>query len=133
MSYSSNYNEAKDTEGLSVFKWQEFDSVDKFGSGKYFMESEPVAILDAICKKNRIKPRILLGYTSDIVANKLKLSSDNPHRLGKAIKLECLNKKKRMTIVSGLIMYGIERIRVSDDWISFDTDSYIKDKELVIF
>ena len=121
-----------DSEGLKVYKWHEFDSPDNIGSGKIFMENEPVAILDAICRKERIRPKILLGYVSEKVGNKLKLSHDNPHRLGMGIKLEVLNKKKRMTLVKGLILYGVERIKLHNNWISFDTDSYLKDRELVL-
>ena len=46
--YTDSYTEEMDCEGLSVLKWSMFDSPDKLGSGKYFMESEPVFILDEV-------------------------------------------------------------------------------------
>jgi hypothetical protein len=62
--YTDTYTEEMDCEGLSVLKWSMFDSPDKLGSGKYFMESEPVFILDEIFRKERLSGFILQGYVS---------------------------------------------------------------------
>ena len=59
--YTDRYTEEMDSEGLSVYKWSMFDSPCTLGSGKMFMESEPVFILDAICKSERIFGYILTG------------------------------------------------------------------------
>jgi hypothetical protein len=131
--YTDSYTEELDKEGLKVLKWSMFDSPEKLGSGKMFMESAPVHILDEVFYKQRINAFIMLGYTSKPYADRLRLSSDNPHRLGKAIKFRCISKIKRLKIVRGLIQYGIERIHLHNEWIYFDTDNYIKKPEIVLF
>jgi len=131
--YTSDYTEEMDSEGLKVLKWSYFDSPEALGSGKRFMESEPVFILDEVFRKERLNGFIEMGYTSKPYADRLKLASDNPHRLGKAIRFRCINKNQRMRIVKGLIQYGIERIHLHNDWIYFDTDNYIRNAELILF
>lgn len=131
--YTDTYTKEMDCEGLSVLKWSMFDSPDKLGSGKYFMESEPVFILDEIFKRERLSGYILLGYTSKTYADKIALPSNSGHRVGKSIKFRCINDAKRFKFVRGLIQYGIERIHVSDEWIYFDTDSYLKGHEFKSF
>ncbi len=131
--YNDTYTEDMDKEGLSVLKWSMFDSPDKLGSGKYFMESEPVFILDEIFRKERMSAFIIQGYTSKTFADKKAIPSNSAYRVGKAIKLKCINKIKRLRIVRGLIQYGIERIHISNDWIYFDTDNYLKDPEIIVF
>ena len=49
------------------------------------------------------------------------------------IKFKCINKAKRFRMIRGLIQYGIERINVSNDWIYFDTDNYLKEQEFALF
>lgn len=122
-----------DEEGLKVLKWSMFDSPDTLGSGKYFMESEPVFILDEVFRKERISGFILQGYLSKNYADRLGVPSNSGHRVGKSIKLRCINKIKRFRIIRGLIQYGIERIQVSNEAIYFDTDSYLKDPEFICF
>jgi len=34
-------------------------------------------------------------------------------------------------MIRGLIQYGIERIQVTNEWIYFDTDNYLKDPEFI--
>ena len=46
--YTDTYTKDMDEEGLTILKWSMFDSPDKLGSGKKFMESEPVWILDEV-------------------------------------------------------------------------------------
>jgi hypothetical protein len=130
--YTDTYTEEMDTEGLSVLKWSMFDSPDKLGSGKMFMESAPVKILDEIFRTERIKGFIELGYTSSAYANSLRLPAQHPHRLGKAVRFRCINNSKRFRFIKGLIQYGIERITVSDESIYFDTDNYLKKEEFIL-
>lgn len=131
--YTDSYTEEMDTEGLKVLKWSMFDSPDKLGSGKMFMESAPVHILDEVLHKERINAFIKLGYTSKAYADRARVPSRSSHRLGKAVKLRCINKVKRLKIVRGLIQYGVVRIHLHNEWIYFDTDSYIKNPEIVLF
>ena len=131
--YTDDYTEEMDTEGLKCLRWSMFDSPDKFGSGKMFMESEPVWILDAVFKKERLRGFIELGYTSKTYADKIRLHSDSSHRVGKAVKFRCINPSQRMRIVKGLILYKVERIHIYRESIYFDTDNYIKKPELLFF
>ena len=131
--YTDKYTEEDDKEGLKVLKWSMFDSPDNFGSGKRFMESSPVFILDTVFYKERLTGFIELGYTSKTYADRLLLNTDSPHRLGKAVKFRCINKNQRFRIVKGLIQYGVERIHLFEESIYFDTDNYIKKSELCFF
>ena len=110
-----------------------FDSPDSFGSGKRFMENEPVVILDRVFKKERLRGFIEIGYTSKPYADKLRLADNSGHRVGKSIKFRCINPSYRMRIVKGLILYGVERIHLYKESIYFDTDSYLKKPELLFF
>lgn len=131
--YTDSYTEEMDKEGLTILKWSMFDSPDKLGSGKYFMESEPVFILDEVLRKERINAFIMIGYVSKSYADKTALPSNSSHRVGKAIKVRCINKIKRFKIIKGLIQYGIERIQVSNEFIYFDTDNYLKEPLFICF
>ena len=108
-----------------------FDSPDKLGSGKYFMESEPVFILDEIFRKERLSGFILQGYVSKNYGDRIAIPHNSGHRVGKSIKFKCINKIKRLKFIRGLIQYGIERIQVTNEWIYFDTDNYLKDPEFI--
>ena len=131
--YTDTYTEEMDTEGLDVLKWSMFDSPDKLGSGKMFMETAPVAILDRIFKIERLRGYIEMGYCSKSYADRIMLASESPHRLGMAIKFRCINKNSRFRFVKGLIQYGVERIHLHKESIYFDTDNYIRKPELLFF
>tara|TARA_R110000796_G_scaffold127922_1_gene243352 strand:- start:100 stop:552 length:453 start_codon:yes stop_codon:yes gene_type:complete len=128
--YTDSYTKEMDEEGLRILKWSMFDSPDSLGSGKRFMESEPVAILDRVFYKERLKGYIHLGYTSKAYADKRGLGINSEHRVGKAIKFRCINPSHRFRLVRGLIQYGIERIRLTDEYIYFDTERYLHKEEL---
>tara|TARA_R110000851_G_scaffold132890_1_gene267455 strand:+ start:1351 stop:1794 length:444 start_codon:yes stop_codon:yes gene_type:complete len=131
--YTDTYTEEMDKEGLAILKWSMLDSPELLGSGKHFMESEPVFILDEVLRKERINAFIMIGYVSKTFADKTALPSNSSHRVGKAIKVRCINKIKRFKIIKGLIQYGIERIKVSNEFIYFDTDNYLKDPLFICF
>lgn len=131
--YTDDYTEEMDKEGLKCLLWSMFDSPDSFGSGKRFMESEPVAILDSVLKKERLRAFIEIGYTSKPYADKLRLASNSPHRAGMAVKFRCKSPSERMRIVKGLILYGVTRIHLYKESIYFDTDSYLRDKGELLF
>ena len=131
--YNDSYTEEMDTEGLRYLKWSMFDSPDSLGSGKMFMETEPVVILDNVFHDTQLVGYIELGYTSKQYADKLALPSNNAHRVGKAVRFKCINKKYRFRLVRSLIQYGIERIHLYPKSIYFDTDNYLKDPELLFF
>ena len=127
VTYTNSYTKEMDEEGLKVLKWSMFDSPDKLGSGKHFMESEPVFILDEVFRKERLSGFIVQGYVSKSYADRIAIPSNSGHRVGKSIKFRCINHIKRFKFIRGLVQYGIERIKVSDEFIYFDTDNYLKD------
>ena len=131
--YTDSYTEEMDTEGLKVLKWSMFDSPDKLGSGKCFMESEPVFILDEVFRKERLSGFIMRGYVSKAYGDKVCVPENSGHRVGKSIKFRCINDIKRFKLVRGLIQYGIERIQISNEWVYFDTDNYLKEPLLICF
>ena len=128
--YTDTYTKEMDEEGLKILKWSMLDSPDSLGSGKRFMESEPVFILDTVFYKERLKGYIHLGYTSKGYADRIGLRVNSEHRVGKAIKFKCINPSHRFRIVRGLIQYGVERIRLYDQSIYFDTENYLHKPEL---
>lgn len=111
-----------DREGLRVLRWSMFDSPDAPGSGYRFMEREPVVALDRAAHYYRYVPNIILGYTSKSVADNMRLVSDNPHRVGKAIRIRCVGPKKRILLVRSLIEQGVQRFAVDKETVYFDTD-----------
>ena len=121
--YTDTYTKEMDEEGLSVLKWSMFDSPDLLGSGKRFMESEPVWILDEVFRTERLKGYIHLGYTSKTYADRIGLGLESEHRIGKAIKFKCINPSHRLRFVRSLMQYGIERITIYDNSIYFDTEN----------
>ena len=121
--YTDKYTKEMDEEGLSILKWSMFDSPDLLGSGKRFMESEPVWILDKVFRTERLKGYIHLGYTSKTYADRIGLGLESEHRIGKAIKFKCINPSHRLRFVRSLMQYGIERITIYDNSIYFDTEN----------
>ena len=121
--YTDKYTKEMDEEGLKVLKWSMFDSPDLLGSGKRFMESEPVWILDEVFRTERLKGYIHLGYTSKTYADKIGLGLESEHRIGKAVKFKCINPSHRLRFVRSLMQYGIERITIYDNSIYFDTEN----------
>jgi hypothetical protein len=99
-----------------------FDSPGEEGSGYLFMEREPVLILDRVVSKIRRSIKVDLGYVSKTYADKNVFPTKDSHRVGKAVRVRCLNPKKRMAIVKALIELGVERIAVSRDQVYYDTD-----------
>ena len=114
--------EELDTEGLRVLRWSMFDSPDSEGSGYRFMEREPVIALDRASYIHRYIPNVLLGYTTPRVADNLRLVSDSPHRLGKAVRIRCVGAKKRLKLIRSLMEQGVQRFAVDKDLVYFDTD-----------
>ena len=121
--YTEEYTKEMDEEGLKILKWSMFDSPDLLGSGKRFMESEPVWILDEVFRTERLKGYIHLGYTSKTYADKIGLGLESEHRIGKAVKFKCINPSHRLRFVRSLMQYGIERITIYDNSIYFDTEN----------
>lgn len=111
-----------DREGLSVLRWSMFDSPDLPGSGYRFMEREPVVALDRAARRYKFVPNIILGYTTPRVADSMLLVSDNPHRIGKAVRIRCVGPKKRIKLIRSLMEQGVQRFAVDRETVYFDTD-----------
>jgi len=121
------------TEGLNHLYWELFDSPDAEGSAYRFMEREPVLILDDIFSEfPNWHIRIDLAYTSQRYGDILGLPTSSPFRVGKAVKISALNPAKRIFIVKNLIIRGIDRIGVSDKYVYFDTENYLKKPALYV-
>ena len=131
--YTNSYTEEMDCEGLKVLRWSMFDTPEKLGSGKMFMETEPVNILDNVFRDCRMVAYIELGYTSKPYADRLKLPAKSCHRFGTAVKFKCINSTKRFRFVRSLIQYGVQRIHLTNESIYFDTDHYIKKPEIIFW
>lgn len=118
--------ELQNCEGLTYLTWDMFDSPDSPGSGYRYMEREPVLILDEITKKTKWIFNVTLAYTSKSVANKMSLTTKDPHRVGKAVRIRITNSYKRMVLIKYLVLYGVEHIAVDRDTVYYDTDELTK-------
>jgi len=114
--------EELDRDGLRVLRWSMFDSPDAKGSGYRFMEREPVIALDRAAHRHKYIPNIILGYTSKNVADKMGFTSNNSHRVGKAVQIRCVGHKKRIVLIRTLMEQGVQRFAVAKDFVYFDTD-----------
>lgn len=132
--YTPQYTLEDDTEGLQNLYWSQFGC--KCGrcnikSGKNFMERKPVYILDDISREDRMRFYIDLAYVCKTSADRMPLVSKSPHRVGLGVRVRCTVNKQRLKLIRGLIMRGVSRITVNDDYVYFDTDS-LKEMEFKI-
>jgi hypothetical protein len=111
-----------DTEGLKVLRWSMFDSPDSPGSGYKFMEREPVVALDRAAHRYEYRPDIILGYTSKLYADKIRLASTDSHRVGHAVRIRCVGPRKRIKLIRTLMEQGVTRFAVDKETLYFDTD-----------
>ena len=118
--------EEQDIEGLEYLKWSQFDCPYEKGSGYKFMEREPVLILDRVVKSTRMILEIELGYVSEKYALDHRITSQDPHRIGKAIRIKCQCPKKRNKLIKHLILKGAISFVVTPDFVSFNTDDQYK-------
>lgn len=114
--------DTNDTEGLKYLRWSMFDCPYKAGTGYKFMEREPVLLLDDVVQATQMNLDIRLGYVTPHYAKMRGLVSIDSHRIGKAVKMRILSPKKRMRLVSALILRGVHRIGIDRDMVYFDTD-----------
>jgi hypothetical protein len=121
-----------DCEGLTYLRWSMFDSPDSLGSGKKFMEREPVLILDRVVAKTRMILNITLGYATPSYADKMRLISTDSHRVGKAVRIRVVGHKKRMKLVKALIEEGVTRIAIDREQVYYDTDD-LKESALYLW
>ena len=111
-----------DTDGLEFLRWSMFDSPDSEGSAYRFMEREPVYILDRIVARHQMHLNIELAYVSKAYADKNNMSSQDSHRIGKAVRIRVVGSKKRMKLVAALVEQGVRRIAINKEYVYFDTD-----------
>jgi len=123
--YEIGYTEEEDKEGLKKLLWSQFMckcGLCSIKTGKNFMERLPVFILDEIAQEERMRFDVRLAYTCKRNADKLALTSKNPHRVGLGVKIRLINNKKRFKLIRGLVMRGVSRFSVSNEFVYFDTD-----------
>ena len=89
------------------------------------MERIPVLILDDLCREERLKPNVLLGYVSKSYADRHSLPVRDPHRVGLAVKLKTKCNRVRFKYMRSLIVRGVSRIKISRDFIYFDVDDLL--------
>jgi hypothetical protein len=124
--YTFDYDEIDDTEGLSKLRWSQF--MCKCGkcdvrTGKMFMERNPVLFLDGIAREEQLRFTIELGYVCQSAADKIhSLPTRDSHRVGLAVKIKVSVASKRMKILRGLIYRGVSRIGINEKFIYFDCD-----------
>ena len=124
--YTDTYTEEDDREGLQVLRWSMFDCPHLgLGSGKRYMERLPVRILDDVCREERLKPNVVLGYVSKSYADRHSLPVRDPHRVGLAVKLKVQSNRVRFKYIRSLIVRGVSRIKVSRDGLYFDVDDLL--------
>lgn len=121
--------EEKDCEGLMYLRWSQFDSPDSKGSGKKFMDRETVLLLDRVVHKTKMVLDIRTGYTTPKYASIMGLTTSDPHRIGKAVRIRILNPKKRMRLAKALIEEGVTRIALGREVLYYDTDMQQRQKE----
>ena len=127
MDYTDTYTEEDDREGLSVLRWSMFDCPHLgLGSGKRYMERLPVMILDDVCREERLKPNVLLGYVSKSYADRHNLPTRDAHRVGLAVKIKTKCSRVRFKYMRSLIVRGVSRIRINREFIYFDVDDLQK-------
>ena len=114
--------EEKDCEGLTYLRWSQFDSPDSPGSGKRFMDRETVLLLDRVVHKTKMVLDIRAAYATPKYAELLGVTTKDPHRIGKAVRIRILSPKKRMRLVRALILEGVTRIALARDIVYYDTD-----------
>lgn len=124
--YTHNYNEDDDREGLNFLRWSQFGckcckcDVD---SGKNFMERLPILILDDIAREERMRFDVTLAYTCKWAADKIhSLPTKDSHRVGLAVTIRVLNTQKRLRLVRSLVLRGVTRIGVGMKEVYFDCD-----------
>ena len=123
MDYTDTYTEEDDREGLSVLRWSMFDCPHLgLGSGKRYMERLPVVILDDICREERLKPNVLLGYVSKSYGDRHSLPIRDAHRVGLAVKIKTKCSRVRFKYMRSLIVRGVSRIKINREFIYFDVD-----------
>jgi hypothetical protein len=99
-----------------------FDSPDTPGSGYKFMEREAVIAIDRAAHRYEYRPNIILGYTSKIVADKMRLASTDSHRVGHAVRIRCVGARKRLKLIRTLMEQGVTRFAIDREMVYFDTD-----------
>jgi len=125
-SYTNDYTEEDDTQGLNFLRWSQFMCKCgrcKVSSGKDYMERLPILILDDLAREERMRFDVILGYVCDKSAYKDHfLPSKDSHRVGLAARVRVLNVQKRLRFVRGLILRGVTRIGIGKDYVYFDCD-----------
>lgn len=103
------------------FKYSEFDSPDKKGSGKK-MDTQFLKLLDRARDLYGKPMTITSGYRTEEHNEKVGGVPTSSHLKGLAADIACDNSADRWDLIDSLIKVGINRIGVADTFIHVDVD-----------
>lgn len=104
------------------FDYNEFDCYLQEGSGYRHMDREFLLMIDEMQEKTTLQIRVMRGYVSPQMAERVGLPKDHPHLLGRAACIWCKDPKKRIVLVAALLEVGFHRIGIGPDYLYFDND-----------
>ena len=105
------------------FDYSEFDQPGLPGSGKEFMDTRLLMILDNMRHRSKFSYKITSGYRSPEYNSTLKNSSpDSSHCKGKAADIYAANSLQKFSIIEAALHFGIERIGVGANFVHIDID-----------
>jgi uncharacterized protein YcbK (DUF882 family) len=107
--------------GIKYFKSSEFDSPDKFDSGK-LMRREFVQILDNLRAHCSFPFHITSGYRTREHNIEEGGTNNSAHLRGWAADILVIGNRNRFTLLRGAFTFGISRIGVGKNFIHLDTD-----------
>lgn len=104
------------------FKFSEFDSPDRPGSGERYMDREFLDMLDYARDVAKLKFVITSGYRTPTHNRKVGGVSNSSHLIGRAADIKCSHVGKRYKIVASLLEAGFVRIGIARTFIHVDND-----------
>jgi hypothetical protein len=107
---------------LRFFSFVEFDCPMKPNSGYNYMDRELLSMLDEARRLSGIKFKIVEGFKSTERQKRQGGYPSNSHLIGRAVKIQCLNRKKRYKIITSLLEVGFTRIGVHTKYVYVDND-----------
>lgn len=106
---------------LKYFKYKEFDSPDKPGSGDQ-MDCDFLKMIDRARHLSKCSYSINSGYRTPKHNKKVGGSKTSSHLGGFGGDIRCLTSERRIQILRGLIIAGFKRIGIAKTFIHADND-----------
>ena len=106
---------------FNYFEYEEFDQPGLPGSGKEFMDTRIIMILDNMRHRSQFVYTITSAYRSQEYNDTLKNSSKtSAHIYRKAVDISAPTSKMKYSIIEAALHFGIERLGVGSDFIHID-------------